>query len=123
MQPTLEDIMIYMQKTADNINSLESYYNLNQTDSSNLNTVKVGQTLSRLSSQHFSVLKKIRDVNGEARYEHSDVDPRILDTILIWFKFSFEQSGSKIIVRNHSDGSTFIANSMTGARKYIRDYF
>lgn len=118
----LEALSIFMQRNADELNALESYENLSfgMYDCQNVSKVTIDETLTRLASKDPSELKKIVAYGGEARYEHQEYYPTLSKKILIWYKFSFEQQGRNVLVKNHSDGSSFVATSMTNAREYIR---
>jgi hypothetical protein len=84
--------------------------------------VKVGETLERLSFADVSVLDKIISVNGKAMFEKkADVDGALETRVLIWFMFRFEQDGRNIKVSNLSLGTSFMARSMTEARRIIRE--
>lgn len=114
----------HMENNAVIINSLESYSNWCNADSSNLSNVKVGETLERLSFADVSVLDQIISVNGKARFEKKDdIDGSIETRVLIWFMFKFEQDGRQIKVSNLSLGTSFMAGSMTAARKIIRENY
>lgn len=114
----------HMENNAVIINSLKSYSNWFSADSSNLSHVKVGETLERLSFADVSVLDEIISVNGKARYEKkADIDGSIETRVLIWFMFKFEQAGPHIKVTNLSLGTSFMARSMTAARRIIRENY
>lgn len=124
MNLMLESLIKHMKKNADIINSTESYSNGFVTQSQNLATVMVGETLGRLAFADASVLAKIISVNGKARYDKRDETDGSFDTrISIWFMFKFEQDGSHIKVSNLSLGTSFIARSMTEARRIIREEY
>lgn len=124
MNLMLDALNKHMENNAVIINSFESYSNLPSVDSSNLSTVKVGETLERLSYADVSVLERIISVNGKARYDKKDdVDSSIETRVLIWFVFKFEQNGRQIKVSNLSLGTYFMANSMTAARQIIRETY
>ena len=72
MNLMLDALNKHMENNAVIINSFESYSNLPSVDSSNLSTVKVGETLERLSYADVSVLERIISVNGKARYDKKD---------------------------------------------------
>lgn len=118
----LEALSLFMQRNADELNQLKTYDNLTfgMYDCQNVSKVTVDQTLTRLASKDPSELAKIIAYGGEARYEHEEHYPTLSKKILIWYKFSFEQQGRNVLVKNHSDGSVFLATSMTNAREYIR---
>lgn len=119
----LLDLLVkHMENNAVILNSLESYSNWSRPDCSNLAMVKVGETLERLSFADVSVLDKIISVNGKAMFEKkADVDGALETRVLIWFMFRFEQDGRNIKVSNLSLGTSFMARSMTEARRIIRE--
>ncbi len=120
---SIQNFIEYIQKNDSILNSLESYNTLAICDSMNVSTVKINETLSRLCRKHYSVLAKIKEFKGQAKYEHRIYDSSIDTNILIWFKFSFEQQGNNVLVKNHSDGSSFLASSLSNAKQYIRENF
>lgn len=119
----LSNLILSMEKNASILNSIESYDNLETCDSSNVSTVTINETLSRLCWKHYSALEYIRSFKGEACYEKTNYEPSFSSSILIWYKFSFEQRGRNVLVKNHSDGSQYLASSMTNAKEYIRYNF
>lgn len=120
----LNMLVNHMENNAVIINSLKPYSNWFTADSSNLSNVKVGETLERLSYADVSVLEQIISVNGMARFEKKDdIDGSIETRVLIWFMFKFEQDGRHIKVSNLSLGTSFMANSMTAARRIIRENY
>lgn len=113
------------KRNADVLNSLSSYESpaWDGCDGGNLNNAEVGKTLRRLVRVDYKVLEGIIASGGVAKYQHEKYEAGFcLDCrILVWFKFSFEQrTGRKVLVRNHATGETFLANSMTAAKDYIR---
>ena len=124
MNLMLESLIKHMQKNADIINSTESYSNGFVTDSQNLATVMVGETLGRLAFADASVLAQIISVNGKARYDKREETDGSIDTrIAIWFMFKFEQEGRQIKVSNLSLNTTVLVGSMTAARQLIRENY
>lgn len=120
----LESLIKHMEKNSAIINSTKSYSNGFFTDSQNLATVVVGETLGRLSFADASVLDQIISVNGKARYDKRDAPDGSIDTrIAIWFMFKFEQDGRQIKVSNLSLDTSVWVGSMTAARQLIRENY
>jgi hypothetical protein len=121
----IDELMETLTANAEMVNSVPAYDTLGHTDSQNVTTVQIGQTLSRLARIAIPAFERIVSVKGEAAYEpDSYPQEHVMNpTLLVWVKFRFDQVGDKVKLVNLSEKTECLLNSMTQARQYIRTFY
>lgn len=101
----IDELMETLSANAEIVNAVPAYDTLGHTDSQNVTTVQIGQTLARLARISIPAFERIVSVNGEASYEpDSHPQEHVMNPeLLVWVKFRFDKVGDKVSLVNLSE--------------------